>query len=195
MSRPDLLSQLLPYTFTNGVTISRFAKLCPHCQRPVEANGMYGQIVAINERLFLAARAECRHCECRFPIACMIDNQRRVQPVFMPLWLFNAVLSMMARQRVSPNDPTLQLSPEALAALPPLVPSLSTEDVTEAKQCVGSYDGIEIPAWIEHNGQRLEFVRVIPPNLWPQLESEERLYRRRLVFRFTSHVPEPILGA
>lgn len=181
--RPDLLSQLLPYTFSNGVTISRFAKLCPHCQRPVEANSMYGQVVSVNERLFVAARAECRHCDFRFPIACMIDNRRRVQQVFMPLWLFNLLLKLMARQRVSPNDPTLALTPEVLAALPPLVPSLSTEEVTESEAHVGRYDGLEIPAWIEHSGQRLEFSRVIPPNLWPQLEPEERLYRRRLVFR------------
>lgn len=191
MRRPDLLSQLLPYTFSNGITISRFAKLCPHCQRPVEANAMYGQIVAINERLFIAARAECRHCENRFPIACMIDNQRRVQPVFMPQWLFNWVLSLMAKQRVSPNDPTLSLSPEALAALQPLVTSLSAEEVTEAAQHLGSYDGMDIPAWIEHNGQRLEFVRVIPPNQWPELKAEERLYRRRLVFRLTDETAVP----
>lgn len=144
---------------------------------------MYGQMTALNERLFVAARAECRHCEYSFPVACMIDNQRRVQPVFMPLWLFNGLLSLMARQRVSPNDPTLALSPEALAALPPLVSSLSSEDVTEAAEHVGHYDGIDIPAWIEHNGQRLEFVRVIPPNLWPELDDGEHLYRRRLVFR------------
>ena len=183
MRRPDLLSQLLPYTFSNGITISRFAKLCPHCQRPVEANAMYGKMAALNERLFIAARAECRHCEYRFPIACMIDNQRRVQPVFMPLWLFNGVLSLMSRQRVSPNDPTLELSPEALAALQPMVSSLSTEEVTEATEHVGRYDGMEIPAWIEHNGQRLKFVRVIPPNQWPELDAGEHLYRRRLVFQ------------
>lgn len=194
MRHSDQISQLLPYRFKNGVVVTRFAKICPQCKQPVEANCMYGMIVAANDYLLLAARVCCSHCSHSFPLSCIINNQRHVQRVILPHIVYRQLLKMMSAQRVTP-DQTVPVSEVPLFHAI-RSHSLPVSEVTEAEQQVGRYDGMLIPAWIEYDGQRLDFVRVIPPHLRPMLDEEEKIYRRRMVFRASSSDDDhQLLGA
>ncbi|MCW3481010.1 hypothetical protein OL229_15790 [Neisseriaceae bacterium JH1-16] len=180
MARLDPIARYLPHTFANGTTVRRFAKPCPRCRQVVESTDMYGQLAVLQDRLFVAAEGRCRHCHHRFSIACMISNDKHVHRVALPMWAFKLWLKMATRNTIQPSDPNWSLpEPEP----EPTVPSLADGDVTMADTIVGRYDGLEIPAWIRHDGRRYNFERTIATGQSPQLASSEQLFRERLVYR------------
>ncbi|MDN0083660.1 hypothetical protein QU487_12985 [Crenobacter sp. SG2305] len=180
MARQDPIARYLPHTFANGTSVRRFAKPCPRCRQVVEAADMFGQLAVLQDRLFVAAEGRCRHCGHRFSVACMITNNKHVHRVALPMWAFKLWLKMATRNTIQPADPAWSMSePEP----EPVTPSLDEADVVAADTIVGRYDGLEIPAWINHDGHRYNFERTIASGQAPRLAASEQLFRERLVYR------------
>ena len=62
---------------------------------------MHGIAANINERILLAARAECSQCHYRFPVTCVITPQKRVLRVALPLWLYRFYIQLLTRDGVA----------------------------------------------------------------------------------------------
>ena len=150
MSKLDKISQFLPIRFRNGDRIQQFAKKCPHCGKTVSAAHMYGIAANINERVLLAAQAQCAHCQYRFPVTCVITAQKRVLRVALPLWLYRLYIQLLARSGQQPapvadNPPAAMPEPAPVAVPQKKVQPLS---ITEAKEGLALTFGVS-PANVE----------------------------------------------
>lgn len=181
MSKLDKISQFLPIRFRNGDRIQQFAKKCPHCDKTVSATHMFGIAANINERVLLAAQAECPHCQFRFPVTCVITAQKRVLRVALPLWLYRMYIQMLSRsgQKTPPPE---NASHQATAEVAPSS-AISMEQVTTAVETLGSYLDKPIFAWIRRNGLIYDFERVCANPATEQLADDECLLEAWLVYK------------
>lgn len=183
MTRTDRISRQLPKRFANGTKIRRFAKPCTRCKHVVEAKDMDGQLLMIDNRLFLAAHAHCPQCRHRFNVACIITTERRVLPVRLPLWLFRLWLKLVAPKAViiTENDPGWQFSEDAPATTRPLEAELAFSAAV-----VGRFQGQDIPAACHYQSHPYHFERVVPAGHPAHTTEQEILVREQLVYRLAT---------
>jgi hypothetical protein len=153
------IDEQLPAQLAPGVTIFRFAKPCPACRTLVPARAMHGVLRRIERHAALAAQAHCPQCGHAFPVCCVIDADKRVRRVALPLFIWRTYL------RLIPPQPG-ERAPHRVAppVSPPPMPAQAAPaaDYVRAEAVLGHYQGKPIPAWIEVDGRRLPFDRVEP---------------------------------
>ncbi|WP_024304601.1 hypothetical protein [Pseudogulbenkiania sp. MAI-1] len=181
MTTPQKISRFLPLTFPNGNRISRFAKACPHCHGMVTAREMEGLARLLHDKIVLAAEAECPDCHRRFPVTCVISDDKRVHRVRMPLWLFRIWLKLALR-----NLPEPQLQEDW--SVPEEAPRAgirlaNNAEITRSSEVLGQFDGTPISAWLEVDGRRFVFERALPPAGQLCLSDSELLFEGKLVYK------------
>jgi len=184
MAKTDRISRQLPKTFANGTKIRRFAKPCTRCQHMVEATHMDGQLLLIDNRLFLAARAHCPKCAHRFPVGCIITPERRVLPVRLPLWLFRVWFKIVAPKAaiIIEHDPAWQLGD---SGAPRVVQPAETE-LAFSDAVIGRFQGQDIPAACHYLSHPYRFERVAPAGRPVQTGDQEILVRDQLIYRLAA---------
>jgi hypothetical protein len=185
MAKTDRISRQLPKIFANGTKIRRFAKPCTRCRHVVEAQHMDGQLLMIDNRLFLAAHAHCPQCAHRFAVACIITPERRVLPVRLPLWLFRVWLKIVAPKAViiTENDPAWQYEQDAA---PPRITRPPEAELAFSEAVVGRFQGHDIPAACHYQSHPYRFERVAPAGLPINGSDQEILVRDQLIYRLAT---------
>lgn len=158
---------------------------------------MYGRVLLAQDRILLAAQAHCPHCGHRFPVSCVITDDKRVHRVIIPMNLLRWWLSTVRQHHVS-GEPATQARdwefhpattlPEHqhLAMSPPKVtlPDARSDDI------IGSFDGKPIPAWVRYQQKMYEFTRVWQQKSGtPLLNEQEILIDEVLIYTLQLHVP------
>ncbi|MFC4160248.1 hypothetical protein [Chitinimonas lacunae] len=153
------LDSFLPVRFRNGTVIKQFSKPCVHCGAMLHARHMHGVARLIDDRLALAATADCPECHRRFGVACVIDHDKRVRRVTVPAWLFSGYLRLLPEQpgEKAARDMALQTVREESPPTP--APAV---DYPRADTYVGRYRDLPIPAYIVVDGRQVPFDRVEP---------------------------------
>lgn len=154
------LSDYLPVRFANGDQVRQFSKPCVHCGQMLNAQHMQGVARLIKAHIAIAAKAHCPACDKQFSVTCLIDEDKRVQRVVVPYWLFNPYLRMLQPQ----ENETLfeggarqpEPMPETLVAK-----EIPISQLQLAEEAVGRYQGKPIPAWVRVNGELFTFDRVV----------------------------------
>lgn len=192
MLKSDRIDRFLPMSFPSGVTVSSFAKHCPHCKTLVKATAMQGMALLVVDRVFILARAECPQCGQDFEVKCMFDDSKQVHPVLLPSFMVRLLMHWHARQlrkRGLPLQPTV-VTPPPPAADGAVLPSeriglllADDGDVVKSPDTLGSYLGQPIVAWIEYQGQRYDYDRAVPEEGQFRLSQYEALFDRRLIYR------------
>ncbi|GGY12574.1 hypothetical protein GCM10011289_14770 [Paludibacterium paludis] len=182
MAKPDKISRFLPITFSNGMKVQRFGKQCPACRTMVGADQMTGIASLIRNRIFLAAEGCCTACGERFPITCVITDDKRVHRVMIPGALFRFWLQRAVRNLPQPTDPREWELNEPQPAPAGLVVG-DGDDVLRSEESLGRFQGDAIPAWIEYDQLRYLFERAAPPGGAFRLEEDELLLDGRLIYR------------
>lgn len=181
MTTPQKIYRFLPLTFANGNRISRFAKACPHCHGMVTARDMEGIARLLHDKIVLAAEAQCPECGKRFPVTCVISDDKRVHRVRMPLWLFRIWLKLALRNLPEPQlQEDWSMQEEAPKAGIQLTDSAQ---VTRSSEVLGQFDGTPISAWLEVDGRHFVFERALPPAGHLCLNDSELLFEGKLVYR------------
>jgi len=183
MARQNTISSYLPVTFANGNRVRRFGKHCPRCHAMVGCEHMSGLASLQQDKLFLAAQAVCPSCQQRFPVACVISDDKRVHRVLLPLWIYRMWLQMATRNTPQPASQENWAVEEAPAEALPcglIVPDAAA--VQGSDDILGRFADLPIPAWVEYQGQRFVFERAAPPGQFG-LQSNELLLAGRLIYR------------
>lgn len=108
---------------------------------------MHGLARLIENRIILAARAECPQCQHQFNVTCVIDDQKQVSRLWIPTWFLLWWLSTLEAPTPTPmvvTPPTTEIE---------INPDVSTETL-------GVFDGRVIPAWVDWQGNRYHFDRI-----------------------------------
>lgn len=185
MPTPKPLSQFLPHSFANGVSVRRFSKSCPQCGQILEASHMRGLMVEKSGRLYIAAHARCTHCTHIFTIRCVISDKRRVVRLPFPMsttkWWIRRALRQQASIALANYVNTAQHIVEK-----PKVPSLSVNDVTLSEDIAGYLGSLTIPEWFEHEQKRYYFERTTQVKV-TKLQPNESLFCDKLIYK---HYPQ-----
>jgi hypothetical protein len=183
MARPDKISRFLPISFANGTKVRRFAKHCPRCRTMVTADSMQGIAALMENRIFVSAKAQCPACRRRFSLACVITDDRHVHRVMIPDWMFAIWLRLAVRDLPQPVHHH-EWDMEEDAPQPSLQERIiaDTASVQHSGKILGKFDGVDIPSWIEFNGQRYLFERAAPPG-GIRLEEGEILFDGKLIYQ------------
>lgn len=152
------LSDNLPIRFASGEQVRQFSKPCVHCGKMLDASCMQGVARLVGDQIAIAAKAHCPSCGARFPIVCLIDEDKRVRRVVLPYWLFNFYLRLIADD---PLPESARPQPDATVSAVP-APQAVSEPVELSEESVGRYQGRPIPAWVRVNGRQLVFARIAP---------------------------------
>ncbi len=183
------LSEILPLRFPNGQQVSQFSKPCIRCGNLLSARDMVGAAQLLDEQIAIAAMAQCPSCGQRFPVTCLIDDQKQVRRVVLPYWIFNPYLrSLRPSDRAAGpgTSPDSDITMTTLSAeipqpvVPPHAPASVSHDVERSEESVGHYQGRPIPAWVRVNGRQLVFERVSPDS---RIKEGEFLLDGCLVYR------------
>lgn len=187
MAKTDRISRQLPKIFANGTKIRRFAKPCTRCQHVVEAQNMDGQLLMIDNRLFLAARAHCPQCAHRFQVACIITPERRVLPVRLPLWLFRVWLKIVAPKAViiTEADPAWEFHANNEAPKSQLTRPAEA-DLAFSETVIGRFQGLDIPAACHYQSHPYRFERIAPIGRPIEANEQEILVRDQLIYRLAT---------
>ena len=181
MARQNTISSYLPVTFSNGNRVRRFGKHCPHCHAMVGCEHMSGLASLQQDKLFLAAKGTCPACHHRFPIACVITDDKRVHRVMLPLWAYRMWLQLATR-----NSPQLPARENwEVAEETPLPVGIVVADVnavTRSAEILGRFHDQTISAWVEYEGRRFLFERAAPPGQF-SLSEHELLLAGALIYR------------
>lgn len=181
MPTPKPLSQFLPHSFANGVSVRRFSKSCPHCGQILETSHMRGLMAEKSGRLYIAAHARCTHCTHVFTIRCVISDRRRV--VKLP---FSASATKWWIRRILRQQATIALNNHINTAQPtiekPKIPSLSANDVALSEKVAGYLGSLSIPEWFEHKNKRYYFERTTQVEI-TKLQPNESLYCDKLIYK------------
>lgn len=178
------ISRYLPVRFSNGNSISRFAKHCPRCRNLVPATQMNGRLGLMQDKLFIAARAQC-DCGQRFNVACVIDEHKQVHRVLLPMWLFRFWLRQSKLpQPLRRDDAKLRLDDAPLPEAPRGLQLPADVTLTPSADVVGRFQGADIPATLaSSDGRRFAFERALPAGGAARLGEDELVYQDRLVYR------------
>lgn len=181
------ISHYLPITFRNGNTVKRFAKHCVQCQELVSGEHMLGVAVHLQERLIIAAEATCPRCEARFPIACVITDDKHVHRVIVPMrilrWWLSTVTPVPATDQrpIEPVDKTWDFQALNQSALEPV--SLPSESLECSSEIIGQYQNRPIFAWVRDDQQPYRFSHILGEHQKKILKSDEILVDRYLVYQ------------
>lgn len=183
------LAQYLPFQFRNGTVIRQFAKPCLRCHHLLPAQNMVGIIRAIDAYTALAAHATCPSCGLQFYIACMINDKKVVQSIWLPARFFRWYLqvlpftSRMPQPIIHPIN-TLPTStiPNPVSAHQPPVQSINPSPVIErATVFIGQYNGKPIPAYIIIDNEKIPFSHIASPGI--VIQAAEYLIDQHLVYK------------
>ena len=155
------LSDYLPIRFATGEQVRQFSKPCVHCGQMLNAQHMQGIARLVKGYIAIAAKAHCPACDEGFPVVCLIDEEKRVQRVVIPHFLFNPYLRALPTQ---PEENVRQQNsaPDFVPAQPETVAvPVSASQIQKSDEAVGRYQGNPIPAWVRVDGQLFAFDRVV----------------------------------
>ena len=189
MPKSDRLSSFLPLRFNNGQTISRFAKHCVRCNALVTATDMQGVASTIQNRIVIAAKARCPQCQAEFAVTCVITDDKQVHKVMLPYWMLRWWLlrtPMPPVAGVPSRSSDWEYSPDATTDQPSeslMPPPVDNRVMTPSGETLGQFDGAPIPAWLNVDGERYDFVRPVVGRSASQLAHDEVCYEQRLVYR------------
>ncbi len=181
MVKSDKISHFLPIQFRNGDRVQQFAKKCPHCGKTVSAAQMHGIAANINERILLAARAECAQCRFRFPVTCVITPQKRVLRVVVPLWLYRLYIQLL----MPDSRPAPRLDTPATADTAPQRQPLpvAAHLVDASAEIIGYFGGRPIASSVMFDGQICTFERTSADQCKETLAADEILLEGGLIYR------------
>ncbi|WP_434779751.1 hypothetical protein [Neisseria sp. Ec49-e6-T10] len=185
MAHPKLLTNFLPYTFANGVTIRRFAKACPKCGQVLESANMRGIAAGVEEHLYIAAHARCTHCHCIFSICCVVTDTKQVVKVPLPITMMKWWIRRTLRKRALGllHNKKLPATLQPSVAVEPEVVSLSLKDVTVSEDIIGKLGDIDIFEWIEYKQNRYYFERTSTEEGSIHLIDGEQLFCHKLIYK------------
>ena len=161
MRRTDRLDRYLPIRFTQGGLIRQFSKPCVKCGQMLHAQNMQGIARLIDNHLVIAARAECTACQTVFPVCCVVNSEKQVRRLVLPVWLFLMYLRFLPEQpgeRLAQAAAVAQLAEEVNRQAAP-APRI---DYPRADTTLGQYQGKTIPAHIIVDGREIPFDRIEP---------------------------------
>ncbi|MBV8679280.1 MAG: hypothetical protein JO338_02395 [Aquitalea sp.] len=181
MARQHPISSYLPVSFPNGNRVRRFGKHCPRCHAMVGCEHMSGLASLQQDKLFLAAQGHCPACHHRFPIACVITDDKRVHRVLLPLWVYRLWLNMATRNTPQPVPQEKWELEEASPATTGFIVN-DVASVTCSEEILGRFHNQPISAWIEYEGRRFQFERAAPPGQFA-LNEQELLLAGTLIYR------------
>jgi hypothetical protein len=149
---------------------------------------MHGIASLMDDKIFVSAKGQCPICHKRFPVACVITNNRHVHRVLIPDWMFAIWLRLAVRNLPQPvHHQEWEMNADPLPVKQGLVIS-NTEDVLHSEEVIGQFDGIKISSWIEYQGVRYEFERAVPPG-GIRLAEDEVLFDGKLIYQL-SRLPQ-----
>ncbi|MBA4708337.1 hypothetical protein [Aquitalea aquatica] len=183
MARQNTISSYLPVTFPNGNRVRRFGKHCPHCHAMVGCEHMAGLASLQQDKLFLAAQGTCPACQHRFPIACVITDDKRVHRVLLPLWVYRMWLQMATRNTPQPvAQANWEVQEENTAPAQQGILLTDAEVAARSPEILGRFQDQPISAWIEYQDRRFVFERAAPPGQFV-LGEQEVLLAGKLIYR------------
>ncbi len=148
---------------------------------------MLGVAVHLQERLIIAAEATCPRCEARFPIACVITDDKHVHRVIVPMrilrWWLSTVTPVPATdpRPIEPVDKTWDFQALNQSALEPV--SLPSESLECSSEIIGQYQNRPIFAWVRDDQQPYRFSHILGEHQKKILKSDEILVDRYLVYQ------------
>lgn len=183
MARQNTISSYLPVTFPNGNRVRRFGKHCPHCHAMVGCEHMAGLASLQQDKLFLAAQGTCPACQHRFPIACVITDDKRVHRVLLPLWVYRMWLQMATRNTPQPAaKANWEVQEENTTPAQQGILLTDAEVAARSPEILGRFQDQPISAWIEYQDRRFVFERAAPPGQFA-LSEQEVLLAGKLIYR------------
>lgn len=178
------LAQYLPFQFRQGTVIRQFAKPCIRCHHLLPAQNMVGIIRAIDHYAALAAHASCPSCGLKFYIACMINDKKVVQSIWLPARFFRWYLQVLpfTSRMPQPIIHPLNAQPSPANAQQPLLPSINPSPTIErATVFIGQYNGQPIPAYIIVDNEKIPFSHIASPGIL--IQATEYLIDQRLIYK------------
>lgn len=169
------ISSYLPMTFKNNTRVQKFAKQCPQCGTVVDAQQMLGAAVMMDDMIILAAEGLCPQCKHRFKVACIIDSQKKVQKIWLPLFFLRWYLAAELKKRPP------QAMPAELADTEPTPPP--AKPALPEGQAIGRYQGFDITPFVWVEGQRYAYKATAPQGLKTVLKEDEYLYQECLIYQ------------
>ncbi|TSJ91157.1 hypothetical protein [Chitinimonas sp. BJB300] len=158
MRPTNRIDHFLPIRFKNGAVVKQFSKPCIKCGQLLQARHMHGIARLLEDHLAMAATAHCPACHTQFGVACVIDNEKRVRRVVLPLFLFKLYLRTLA---MHPDE--VAAHEQALADIAKAqTPVIKAEpvDYPRAGSIIGRYGDKPIPAYIVVDGREVPFDRI-----------------------------------
>ncbi|WP_374349667.1 hypothetical protein [Chitinimonas sp.] len=157
MQKTERIDHYLPCRFKSGAIIKQFSKPCVQCGQMLQAKHMHGIARLVEDHLALAATADCPACHAKFGVACVIDNEKRVRRVVLPVWGFKLYLRLLPEQ--AGELAAREAARAQLAAERPAQPAAPV-DYPRADTALGQYAGKPIPAHIVVDGRQVPFDRI-----------------------------------
>ncbi len=193
MSAPKLLSSYLPYTFSNGVTIRRFAKVCRKCGFMLESGHMRGLATGDGDNLYIAAHAKCPHCRNVFSVCCVVTDNRQVVKVPFPVTIMKWWIRYSLKKRAAMvlKHGFVAPSADVEEETPPAPISLTHDEVTPSSEIIGRLGNLLIHEYFDYQELRYYFDRVYPENDKLPLAEQEQLFCEQLVYRHRDSTIQP----
>lgn len=159
MRPTNRIDHFLPVRFKNGSVVKQFSKPCVKCGQMLHARHMHGIARLLDDHLAMAATAHCPACHTQFGVACVIDNEKRVRRVVLPLFLFKLYLRTLA---VNPAEAAAHEAALAEVAKQqaPEEAKPAPVDYPRADEVIGRYADKPIPAHIIVDGRTVPFDRI-----------------------------------
>lgn len=155
------LSDIFPVSFRNGEQVRQFSKPCVHCGQMLNIQHMHGIACLLNDHIAIAASAKCPACGERFPVTCLINENKQVRRVVLPYFLFNPYLRVLKPVVISALPAKNTLFEPEKPDVPAVTPvSAVPLEIERAEEAVGRYRDKPIPAWVRVNGKQFTFERV-----------------------------------
>ena len=185
MSAPKILTSYLPYTFSNGVTIRRFAKTCSKCGLMLESKHMRGLAIGDGDSLYIAAHARCPHCKHVFSVCCVVTDTRQVVKMPFPISVMKWWIRRSLRKRAADIlNGKVSLPPADIIEEPAAAPvSLRKEDVVLSEEIIGYLGSLPIYDYFDYDGQRYYYSRVQPEQVKVELTPSEQLFCDVLIYQ------------
>lgn len=181
------ISRSLPITFANGNAVRQFAKHCVRCRQLVSGEHMYGVMTLVQDRIVLAAEAHCPHCQAKFPVTCVITDDKKVHRVVLPMtilrwWLASSQAGRPRSANTRAQDWEYPATPPV--ATPPPAPAVvqHTHPDQRSEDSIGRFQDVAIPAWVQVNGIRYVFARPVVDKASLSLAPHELLIDGCLIF-------------
>ena len=186
MSAPKILSSYLPYTFSNGVTIRRFAKVCRKCGFMLESGHMRGLATGDGDHLYIAAHAKCPHCSNIFSVCCVVTDTRQVVKVPLPVTLMKWWIRYSLKKRAAMvlKHGFVAPSADVEEETPPPPVSLPLEEVALSTDTIGRLGSLLIYKYFDYKEQRYYFERIYPEECKQPLAPQELLLCDCLIYRY-----------